>query len=87
MTTEFLILIPLGVFIGLLIGVVIDIFTGKVGLIGLKSNRKKAVGTLQIVESEGEDPYIFLSLETDISSFKKEQTIVLNVCCKQVPHK
>lgn len=49
--------------------------------------KSKTVGTLQIVETKGEEPYIFLSLDTSIEEFIHSPTITLNVSHKRVPQK
>lgn len=49
--------------------------------------KSKSVGTLQIIEADGEEPYIFLSLERNIETFMNDPIIKLNVSHKRVPHK
>ena len=85
MSTELLILV--GIIIGLVAGVVIDIFIEKKGFFGLKNKKKEPIGTLRIVECENEEPYFFLDLDEPMESFSKEKTVTLYISHRKVPHK
>ena len=76
-----LIYILIGILAGFLLGAGISVF------IFTRHNKKNAVGTLQIIESEGEKPYLFLSLDTDIKYFAHEPTVLMNVTHKLASHK
>ena len=77
---------PLVVFlIGFLAGVALAVFV--TAFIFAHRNRKAAIGTLQIVEAIGEEPYLFLSLNTNIASFAHEPTVTMNVSHRWASHK
>lgn len=78
---HFLIYILLGVLVGSIVG------CGAAMIIFILHNRKNAVGTLQIIESEGEETSLFLSLDTDIRYFAYEPTVTFNVSHKKVSRK
>lgn len=76
-----LILFWLGCLAGSVLGV------GLTAFIFLRRKWKEAIGTLQIIESEGEDPYLFLSLDTEVASFIHESAVTMNVVRKRASHK
>lgn len=75
---------PMILLVGILAGCIICLVLLKV-LFG-KRNNHKTVGTLQIIEANGEEPYMFLSLETDIASFIHDPEILLKVTYKKASH-
>ena len=70
--------------VGLCIGVAIGF---AVGSLRTKRGGLNNVGTLQIIQSKGEDPYVFLSLETSIESVIQNKIVALNVTSKTVSQK
>lgn len=71
--------------LGFAVGSLIAVFITAILLI--RRCRKDTVGTLQIIESDNEEPYLFLALDTDVKYFAHEPTVLLNVTCKQASHK
>lgn len=76
-----LIYILIGILAGFLLG------GGIIAFIFIRRDKKNAVGTLQVIESEGEEPYLFLSLDTDVKYFAHEPTVLMNVTYRQASHK
>ena len=64
-------------FIGVLAGTVVAVFV--TALIFSRRRQNAAIGTLQIVEANGEEPYLFLSLDTDIASFAHDSKVTMYV--------
>ena len=71
--------------IGFLAGVALAVFV--TAFIFTHRSQKVAIGTLQIVEAIGEEPYLFLSLDTDVASFARDPTVTMNVTHKWASHK
>lgn len=46
--------------------------------------RSKAIGTLQIITSEGEEPYLFLQLDKEVPNLYKYQYVSMKVTTKHV---
>ena len=53
----------------------------------IRRAQKDAIGTLQIIESDGEEPYLFLALDTDVANFAHEPVVSMNVSYKRASHK
>lgn len=75
-----LIIVLLGCLVGFAFGIGLTAFL-------VHRRRKEAIGTLQIIESDGEAPYLFLSLDTEIESFVHEPTVTMNIIRKKTSHK
>ncbi len=71
--------------LGLLTGAVLAAFVAV--FLFFKRKRKETIGTLQIIDSPNESPYMFLSLSTDIDSFARKPAVLMNVSYKQLSHK
>lgn len=76
-----LVLLLLAFTVGLFIGI------GLAAFLFIRRGKKDAIGTLQIIEAEGEDPYLFLALDTDVKYFAHEPVVTMRVTHKWSSHK